>query len=149
MELAFFGAVGTFLNGSGIETVLAEAGVLAEEFLIGFMKGKFYNRCQRIHELVAIALECLLFQQCMSFLSLEEQDLLLEFATTAPTASANSDKIWFFCQENEEFITLCNKYNEFFDNALNKKIGKTVQYWIIYNFFFLLHLLRLAAMCPY
>ena len=135
MELAFFGAVGTFLNGSGIETVLAESGVLAEGSLIGFMKGKFYNRCQRIHELVALVLERLLFQRFMSFLSRKEQDLLLEFATTAPTASANSDKIWFFCLENKEFIALCNKYNEFFDNALNGKIGKTAQYWTIYIFF--------------
>ena len=68
-------------------------------------------------------------------MSREEQDLLFEFATTASTASANSDKIWFFCQENEEFIALCNKYNEFFDNALNGKIGKTAQYWTIYIFF--------------
>ena len=28
-ELAVFGAVGTFLNGSGIETLLAESGILA------------------------------------------------------------------------------------------------------------------------
>ena len=55
IELAFFGAVGTFLNGYGIETVLAEGS------FIGFIKGKFYNRCQRIHELVAIVLERLRF----------------------------------------------------------------------------------------
>ena len=41
VELAFFGAVDTFLNGSGIDTVLAESGVLAEGSLIGFMKGNF------------------------------------------------------------------------------------------------------------
>ena len=37
VELAFFGAVGTFLNGSDIETVLAESDVLAEGSLIGFI----------------------------------------------------------------------------------------------------------------
>ena len=63
VELAFFGAVGTFLNGSGIKIVFAESGVLAKGSLIGFMKGNLYNRCQSIHELVAIVLERLLFYE--------------------------------------------------------------------------------------
>ena len=96
-----------------------------------FMKGKFCNKCQRIHELVAIVLERLLFQRFTSFLSQEEQD----FATTGPTASANSDKKWFFRQENEEFIAFCNRHNKFFDNALNGNFGKTTQYSTIYIFF--------------
>ena len=74
LELAFFGAVGTFLNGSGIETVLAESGVLAEGSLVGFIKGKFYNRCQRIHKLTAIVLEHLLFQRFTDDLSVEESN---------------------------------------------------------------------------
>ena len=39
LELAFFGAVGTFLADSGIEYLITEANVLAEGSLAGFMKG--------------------------------------------------------------------------------------------------------------
>ena len=39
LELAFFGAVGTFLADSGIEYLVTEANVLAEGSLAGFMNG--------------------------------------------------------------------------------------------------------------
>ena len=39
LELAFFGAVRTFLADSGIEYLITEANVLAEGSLAGFMNG--------------------------------------------------------------------------------------------------------------
>ena len=45
IELAFFAAVGNFICESGIEYILTEADVLAEGSMLGFIKGKFYNRC--------------------------------------------------------------------------------------------------------
>ena len=39
LELAFFGAVGTFLADSGIEYLITEANVLADGSLAGFMNG--------------------------------------------------------------------------------------------------------------
>lgn len=47
IDLAFYGAVGIFLNDSGIEFILSEANILAEGSMMGFIKGKFYNRCTR------------------------------------------------------------------------------------------------------
>ena len=49
IELAFYGAVGTLINKSGIEFIFTEADILAEGSMAGFIKGKFYNRCTRIH----------------------------------------------------------------------------------------------------
>ena len=45
------------INDSGLEFILTEADVLAEGSIMGFIKGKFYNRCTRIHEMVANVLE--------------------------------------------------------------------------------------------
>ncbi len=70
-ELAFFGAVGTFLADSGVEYLLNEAGALAEGSVAGFMKGKFYNRCTRIHKILAAVMERELFSK---FLHLKEDD---------------------------------------------------------------------------
>lgn len=47
LELAFFGAIGTFLADSGIEYLLTESGILAEGSIGGFIKGKFL---QQIHQ---------------------------------------------------------------------------------------------------
>ncbi len=57
IELAFYGAVGTLINKSGIQFILTEADILAEGSMMGFIKGKFYNRCTRIHEILANVLE--------------------------------------------------------------------------------------------
>ena len=63
LELALFGALGTYIDDSGIEYILTEYGILAEGSLSGFLKGKFYNRCTRIHQLVAAVLEKAIFQR--------------------------------------------------------------------------------------
>ena len=74
IELAFFGAVGTFIADFGAEHLLTESGVLAEGSLNGFLKGKFYNRCARIHQLLATALEKELF---VKYLEQNKDDKLL------------------------------------------------------------------------
>ena len=135
MELAFFGAIGTFLNGSGIEIVLVESGVLAEGSLVGFIKGKFYNRCQRIDELTAIVLERLLFQRFTDDLSVEEKKAMNEAVLNSPSfESADSNEIHSYLEENHELDDFCERYNGFFANALNGLLGKSAQYWTIYIF---------------
>ena len=129
LELAFFRAVGTFLKGSGIETVLAEGS------LVGFIKGKFYNRCQRIHELTAIVLERSLFQQFTDDLSVEEKNVMNEAALNSPSfKSANSNEFHSYLEENHELVDFCDRFNGFFANALNGLLGKSAQYWTIYIF---------------
>ena len=49
LEMAYFGALGTYIHESGAEFIFTESGILAVGSLIGFIKGKFYNRCIRIH----------------------------------------------------------------------------------------------------
>ena len=44
IEMAYFGAVGFFLDGSGGPTILTDAEVLAPGSLNGFILGKHYNR---------------------------------------------------------------------------------------------------------
>ena len=44
IELAYFGTIGHFLNGSGGSQLLMEADVLASGSVNGFLNGKHYNR---------------------------------------------------------------------------------------------------------
>ena len=60
-ELAFFNACGKIISESGALHILNESLVLAAGSTNGFIKGKNYNRCKRIHELRSLAFEILYF----------------------------------------------------------------------------------------
>lgn len=63
IELAFYGAIGTMIAESEMDFILTEAEILAEGSMVGFIKGKFYNRCTIIHEIVATVLEIKLYER--------------------------------------------------------------------------------------
>ena len=66
IELAFFNACGKILSESGALHILNESLILAAGSTNGFMKGKNYNRCKRIHELLSLAFEILRFQSYLA-----------------------------------------------------------------------------------
>ena len=74
LGMAFFGAIGLYtkknlyIYESGAEFILTETCVLAERSVTGFIKGKFYNRCVRVHQILAIVIENLLFEQFLNTL---------------------------------------------------------------------------------
>ena len=57
LELSFYGAIGTFKNESGAEYLRTESGILAERSPMGFTQSKYYNRCVRIHDIIALVME--------------------------------------------------------------------------------------------
>jgi len=91
--LAFFGAVGTDISDSGLEYLLTEGYVLAEGSLNGFVKGKFYNQCTRIHQITAGVLEQLLYERFLSdrrdqyeeVISRDNVDIFGRYEQTGPT----------------------------------------------------------------
>ena len=46
---AYFGAIGTFVSGSGFEDILFQAGLCSAGSLNGVLSGKHYNRCWPLH----------------------------------------------------------------------------------------------------
>ena len=76
LELAFYGAIGTFINESGTEYLLTESRILAEGSLMGFIRGKYYNRCVRIHDSLALVMERKMYDNFMSTLAQERKDAL-------------------------------------------------------------------------
>ncbi|KAJ8046446.1 hypothetical protein HOLleu_05118 [Holothuria leucospilota] len=86
-EMAFYGAVGTFMNECGIEFILTESHVLAEKSIMGFIKGKFYNRCKRIHELLANVFEQKLYERFLTELTEKQKSfqLVMDNVPSDPT----------------------------------------------------------------
>ena len=128
LELAFFGAVGTYITDSGIEYILTESGILAGGSLNGFLKGKFYNRCCRIHQIVAATMEQALFNRFKETLSCEEIDHIQEISTYCM-----DDEVEMVLNE-DRYCKIREKYNLFFIAVLDGSLGENAAYWTQYIF---------------
>ena len=64
-ELAIFKAVGKIVEESVGPEMLTDSGVLAPGSSNGFLQGEFFNRCRRLHQILAPPLEILHFQAFM------------------------------------------------------------------------------------
>ena len=131
LELAFFGALGTFLADSGVEYLLTEAGVLAEGSLAGFMKGKFYNRCTRVHQILAAVMERALFSKFLEVREDAEKSLAHEVMTDCDNTVEHCQRV----AGNAAFNSLIKRYETYFHDAIDGKYGATAAYWAIYVYF--------------
>jgi hypothetical protein len=77
IEMTYFACVGYFLEASGGPQILNDTDVLAQGSLNGFLSGGHFNRCKRIHTLLATAVQILHFRQF-----LEQGDLCLRISST-------------------------------------------------------------------
>ena len=111
LELAVFGALGTYINESGGDNLLVEAGVIAGGSLMDFFRGTLYNRCTRVHEILASTLEDLLFESFLSSLA-EEQRLDFEECKAEVPDSYAEQKIYF--NGNKKFTKYGNAYDRYF-----------------------------------
>lgn len=129
LELAFYGAVGTFLNDSGAEYLLNESGILAEGSLVGFIRGKFYNRCVRIHDILALVMEMKLYASFWSTLPQDRKDAIEELLAEVPSDLKAQEE---FLGAQPLFAEHMQQYEQYFQKVLNGELGPTAQYWAIY-----------------
>ncbi|CAG4981938.1 unnamed protein product [Colias eurytheme] len=66
MQMAFFKAIGKYIDSSGLVEILVQAEVLASGSMNSFLDSKHFNRCKRIHPLTAAALEIIHFEQYLT-----------------------------------------------------------------------------------
>ena len=74
IEMAFFKAIGKIVEESGGPKILTDSDVLAPGSLNDFLNGKHFNRCKRLHPMLALAFEILNFQ---SFKEASHQNIYL------------------------------------------------------------------------
>ena len=75
--MAYFGAIGKFVKGSGFEEIPYQADLCTSGSIGGVLSGKQYNRYWMVHEILSEALEHLFLKEYLpdippSFLSREE-----------------------------------------------------------------------------
>ena len=128
IELALFGAIGTYINESGAEYLLTEAGVLAEGSLMGFIRGKFYNRCTRVHEILAVVMERKLYAQFVHTVGNDEIDAIREILNDAPSNHEDLENYL----ASPVFEGYVRKYESYFNGVLNGSAGPTAEFWAKY-----------------
>lgn len=74
--MAYFKAVGKFIDNCGLTNIMVNEELLANGSVNGFISGKYFNRCKRLHPMIALALKMLHFE---SFLQHERINVPDEF----------------------------------------------------------------------
>ena len=123
IELTFFSALGEYIEESGGPHVLQEAGVIRKFSLKSFNMGKAYNRCKRIHQLFAAALEIL---QMQAFLSRKEEECYEQFVYNEIENIRNGGDYTL----SKEVQDMLDYYKEYLEETKTRKYGKTAQFWI-------------------
>ena len=127
--MAYFGSLGYILESSGAAKLLCSADVLASGSVRGFLAGKHFNRCKRLHPLFSAAIQILHFKHFVELhgAMTEECSSLLKHFACNPTPESidrllNSDAI----------NTLLVRYEKFCECTRHGYQGATGMFWIIY-----------------
>ena len=120
--MAFFGVIGRFVESSGFEDVMFQAGLCSSGSIAGVMSGKHYNRCWLVHEVFSEALERLFIEQYLPTIPKTVEEFLLNESDEV-TANSHSDG------PLKDYVT---QYQTQKSKCLDREFGKTPQYWAKY-----------------
>ena len=120
--MAFFGVIGRFVESSGFEDVLFQAGLRSSGSIAGVMSGKHYHRCWLVHEVFSEALERLFIEQYLPTIPKTVEELVLNESDEV-TANSHSDG------PLKDYVT---QYQTQKSKCLDGEFGKTPQYWAKY-----------------
>lgn len=125
--MAYFKAVGKVISDCGLTNIMVESGLLANGSVNGFLDGKHFNRCKRLHPLVTLGLEILHFKSFLEMSNTSVTDDMIEELHRLQNCKISSFNI-----EHEELKELINNYCVYKQRSLNGEYGKTLQFYVIY-----------------
>ena len=125
--MAYFKALGKIISESGGPSLLQECQVSIKSFLSGLS----YNKCKRLHEILATAFEVMHFK---TFLDLQEdKEEILEIVSNQITIKEDVSESY-----SREMNEILNRYCTFTQDTEKGLYGKTADFWIQYVY--LIHL---------
>ena len=128
IELAYFNAIGKYIAESGGPYILMESGVLVSGSLNGFIKGKHYNRCKRLHMLLVAALQILRMQEFLH----NREDGNNEVEVVRNEVKNINKKPMDVDNLSSSLRTLLDSYKSCTEDTLNGQYGCTAKYWMGY-----------------
>lgn len=125
--MAYFKAIGKVISDCGLTNVMVESSLLANGSVNGFLDGKHFNRCKRLHPLVALGLEILHFKSFLYDNNITLTDDIINEVERLQNCEISSFEI-----ENENLREMMNNYGIYKQQTLNGEHGKTSQFYLIY-----------------
>lgn len=125
--MAYFKAVGKIIVDCGLTNVMIQSNLLASGSVSGFLEGKHFNRCKRLHPLMALGLEILHFRSFLQLNNTVITDQMTEEIESLRTSSLSS-----FTIQDDDIKELLSNYNIYKQQTLNGEFGKTPQFYLIY-----------------
>lgn len=74
--IAYFKAVGKFIDNCGLTIIMVNVEMIANESTNGFITGKYFYRCKRLHPIITLALKILHFENFVEQLKVDLPDKL-------------------------------------------------------------------------
>ena len=135
LMMAFFKAVDTFIDECGLSHMMIESKIIASGSVNGIIEGKHFNRCKRLHPLVALGLKILHFHQFLKTERVEHdfvkgqiyEDLLESQEKKITPSSTLTDLL-----PNEILSQLLTSYQQHIEKTRQGNHGKTAQFYMIY-----------------
>ena len=110
--------------------------------MMGFIKGKFYSCCRRIHQILANVLEQKMYERFWTGLTPEERDLFNLLINTVPSDPSEVD-----LHLSDPVVSQhLKKYEQFLELMTEGSYGPTAQYGAIY-IYLINRLHRLVQRC--
>lgn len=125
--MAFFKAVGKFIDNCGLTNIMVDTKMLANGSVNSFIAGKHFNRCKRLHPIMALALQILHFEKFVQEKNVElSHELKVKLMKFCKTKSSQPSF------QEPELKDLFEKYIQYKKLTLNGDHGKTAQYYMQY-----------------
>lgn len=129
VEMDYFHAVGKFLDESGFSKIMVESEVIASGSVFGFISGKHYNRCKRLHPLMYVSLHKLLLERFCNERNKNLSKKSIESLINHRRTRTFDDPEPCFDPDIYDFL---EKYANFEQECYEGIHGKTAQYYAIY-----------------
>ena len=129
IQMTYFACLGHFLEASGGPQILSDNNILAQGSLNGFLSGRHFNRCKRVHSLLATAIQIMHFRQF-----LQQHGPLPESLMNKLNVSAHdpSPRLVKDVERSASFGTMLEEYEEFCKQTRSGHHGATAEFWMAY-----------------
>ncbi|KAG1693158.1 Complement component receptor 1-like protein [Nymphon striatum] len=125
LQMCLFRAIGKLIKESGMVEMLVEANVLASGSLNGFLECKNFNRCKRLHPMLALALKTLHFHQfCTTYDGMNTVTALIKDSKIDSKEARDQ-----LCTV-PSFIMLFDEYSRYTEATLDGKHGSTAKFYM-------------------
>lgn len=102
--LTLFRAIGKFIDDCGKMNIAVESEIMANDTADGFVTGKHFNRCKRLHSLMALGWEILCFQSSVE----KEKSAFID--NNESVGNIIEDKISTLVTQYQSYTEECREY---------------------------------------